>query len=319
MKWILNISFAMLLIFPAKSQTGTTYLEKQDFLIGEQVHLTYHFTMTEKGEVKWEPFKGVIPVQSKNPKNSKDSKKVTNIDIVDAFVDTILFIKGKKEWFGTCVLTAWDSGHFVIPRTSLLFANKTITFPETFFKVRLSKKIEGKDIYDIDENFEKISDEPFSFGHFFSKYWYVLLFIVLLIMSIFLYFKFKKGNQDSVEMKQLSLEEQIVLAIEELERNKWWAVGKLKEHYVQLSFIMRSYLSKRYSIHLLEKTTHETELLLTQKGVEKGIIENIILILSQSDFVKFAKSEPEEITAVRLSALAKKIVQETTIMATKNA
>jgi hypothetical protein len=319
MKGMLYIAFTVLLVFSSKSQTGTTYLEKQDFLIGEQVHLTYHFTMTEKGEVKWEPFKGVIPVQSKNPKNSKGSEKVTNIDIVDAFVDTILFIKGKKEWFGTCVLTAWDSGHFVIPRTSLLFANKTITFPETFFKVRLSKKIEGKDIYDIDENFEKLSDEAFSIGHFFTKYWYVLLFIVLLIMSIFLYFKFKKGNQDSVKMKQLSLEEQTVLAIEELERNKWWAVGKLKEHYVQLSFIMRSYLSKRYSIHLLEKTTHETELLLTQKGVEKGIIENIILILSQSDFVKFAKSEPEEITAVRLSALAKKIVQETSIIVTKNA
>jgi RNA-binding protein YhbY len=311
MKWILYIAFIVFVIFSGRSQTGTTYLEKQDVLIGEKISLTYHFSMPKNGEIKIEPFKNVISVKNKNPKNKQESKNRTEIEILDAFFDTMMVIEGHNEWFGTYVITAWDSGLFVIPRTSLLYLGKQINFPETYLKVSLSKKIKGKGIYDIEENFQKISPEPFSFKKFHNDNWMWIYPVLLLIIGVFMYFKFVRGYKSTTFLNELTLEEKTILKIEELEKSKLWTLGKLKEHYVSLSFIMRAYLSIRYNINLLEKTTHEAKLLLTQKGLNQVLIENITTILEQSDLVKFAKSEPEEITALRLSVLAKKIVKET--------
>ena len=85
----------------------------------------------------------------------------------------------------------------------------------------------------------------------------------------------------------------------------------MKEHFVELSYILRSYLTSRYDISLLEKTTYETTVLLTRKGLEEETVDVIIRILSQSDMVKFAKSKPDVIAILRISALAKQVVAET--------
>ena len=75
--------------------------------------------------------------------------------------------------------------------------------------------------------------------------------------------------------------------------------------------ILRMYLTSRFEISLLEKTTYETKLLLTQKGLNDETVEVIARILSEADMVKFAKSEPDVIAILRVSTLARQIVAET--------
>ena len=65
-------------------------------------------------------------------------------------------------------------------------------------------------------------------------------------------------------------------------------------HYIELSFILRKYLSERFGIHLLEKTTIEAQLILKQYGLSEKLLSEIGIILNGSDMVKFAKSAPEE-------------------------
>ena len=69
-------------------------------------------------------------------------------------------------------------------------------------------------------------------------------------------------------------------------------------------------MSDILQIHLLEKTTSETKLLLAQKGIKKDLIAKIEDVLQQSDMVKFAKSTPDEITILSVSIIAKEIIQE---------
>ena len=85
----------------------------------------------------------------------------------------------------------------------------------------------------------------------------------------------------------------------------------MKKHFVELSYILRSYLTTRYDISLLEKTSYQTKILLTEKGLNKETVDVVSRILSQSDMVKFAKSKPELIEILRISTLAKQIVVET--------
>jgi RNA-binding protein YhbY len=104
-----------------------------------------------------------------------------------------------------------------------------------------------------------------------------------------------------------------------LDNAKLWEKGKLKEHFVELSFILRSYLTSRYTVSLLEKTSFETKLILAKKGLNEGTIVAIARILSESDMVKFAKSEPELMAILKVSTLAKQIVAETSPLEFDNA
>jgi sulfur transfer complex TusBCD TusB component (DsrH family) len=69
----------------------------------------------------------------------------------------------------------------------------------------------------------------------------------------------------------------------------------------------------------LEKTTYETKLLLQQKGLEDRTIDTIILLLTESDMVKFAKSQPEEIAILKIDQYAREIVAETSQFEIENA
>ena len=118
--------------------------------------------------------------------------------------------------------------------------------------------------------------------------------------------------------KELTITEQTIIAINTLENLRLWEKQKTKEHFIELSLLIRTYLSSRFTINLLEKTTFETKLLLQQKGLEDKTIDTIILLLTESDMVKFAKSLPEEIAILKIDQIAREIVAETTQLEIEN-
>jgi hypothetical protein len=110
---------------------------------------------------------------------------------------------------------------------------------------------------------------------------------------------------------EISLKAKTLLAIDALEKAEMWRKDQLKEHFVELSYILRSYLTARYELSLLDKTTNETRLLLTQVGLRKDIVETILRLLSHSDMVKFAASEPAEELIQKSLFLLRQTVAET--------
>ena len=313
MRLFLNTVYLILAISTGYSQVGSTIIESNEIEVGQQIMLTYHFTLEDNSKVVYAPFQKALPVQRNLKPGEKQSTEKSELEIAAPFLDTILIVAGKKEWFGTYTITGWEEGSFIISHTSLLLNGKKIDFPSAIVNVKLVKEIKGKDIYDIRESFAKIPDAPFSIKQFHSDNWWWIYPLLALIIGFFIYKKVKKAKlvkTDSVKI-ELSLMKKTILAIEQLDQRKLWSTGNLKEHYVELSFIFRTYLSKRFEINLLEKTTYEAKLLLTQKGLSKNTIETIGEILDQSDMVKFAKSSPEEIIALRLSQIAKEIIEQT--------
>jgi len=105
------------------------------------------------------------------------------------------------------------------------------------------------------------------------------------------------------------LEEITIQKIDELNSKKLWMKNQLKEHYVELSYILRIYLSQKLTLNLLEKTSEEAILLLSTLSLEETLLDEIQLILEQSDLVKFAKSIPEEFVIIKNSNLTKEIIK----------
>jgi len=314
MKWFTHIAFSILPILSFGQELSAT-LNHTQILVGEQVTYTLKIVLNHGMKIQYEPFQAAIPGKLQNLKTHLSSSKKIDLEILIPFSDTLM--KGTKQdtWIGTYIITCWDSGTVVLPEQIVVIADSTFYFPESRLNCNLVPSIKNQDLYDIRESFadvpdpktrlDKIKDYGWTNG-----YW----LFPLLIIAVFVFIQLrrhKKAAKPATRIAETSLKDKTIFAIESLEKQKLWEQGKLKTHYVELSYIMRAYLSNRYELNLLEKTTIETRLLLRQVGLHPETIDGLMTILNQADMVKFAQSNPDEITILKVSILAKQIFAET--------
>lgn len=301
------------------SQEGSVSLSQNSILIGENITLTYRITLQKNTTFKFIPKQNILPSYRKSKTGILSSATSDDIEILSPFHDTVFTMKDSKIWIGIYQITAWDSGTFVLENSSILIDDSTFFFPNIELTASLVKAKQGQDIYDIKESFAEIPNEPFSIKKFAKNNWWWLSLIAISLVVYLIYKRFKTLNKQIPVFKELSLKDRTLIAIDALEKERLWEKNKVKEHFVELSFILRSYLSSRFEINLLEKTTHETKLLLQQKGLHDETIIVIISILFESDMVKFAKSQPDEISVLKISQLARQVVAETSPIEFENA
>jgi hypothetical protein len=271
--------------------------------IGQAFEVKYQFSADSLTEVLFDAFESEITVVEKKDSSvlSADSK---TIELLLPFQDTSF----ANNWVGRYTVTAWDSGIFIIPGPKIIFQDSTYQFDDLVFQCLLVSKKQDVDLYDIRENFTELPTKPFSFIDFLINWWWAILIIIIVL--VFLQWKYRKPKVVEVK-KEMSLKDRTLLAVDSLEEAKLWEKDRLKEHFVELSYIMRRYLSARYSDSLMEKTTEEIKFYLINKGLERDTVETITRILSSSDMVKFAKSKPDLISILKFSNLARQIVTET--------
>jgi hypothetical protein len=299
-------------VFMASSSMGQTLdakVSQSQLMVGERITLIYSVKFGLNDSIYFNPKTNVIPVRNTTEESSLSSKGI-DFEIIDVFKDSFIVQNKSKQWVGQYVITAWDSGVYILPGPIVVINDSTYSFKDLTVICHLVDPIDGMDIYDIKENYSDIPALPFSIISFLKNHWWWLS-LILVGLIVLLYFKLRKKEEHVEEKRPISLKEKTLIAIEALENAKLWEKNRLKEHFVELSYILRSYLTSRYDVQLLEKTTYETRLILTKKGLNDETVDIIAKILSESDMVKFAKSKPDVIAILRVSTLAKQIVAET--------
>lgn len=312
MKWMLSHIVLFLFAVGVNAQSAKTNVSQKSILVGEKITLTYTLTIDSKSKKpNFRPAVGVIPSRLKSKTGSLSNAISDNIEVETPFKDTL--IKGKKysTWTGTYEITAWDEGNYVISGPTISVDDSTLYFPDAEIQVKLVSAKKGQDIYDIKESFAEIPEEPFSIKQFVSSNWWWLIPLILIPLIYWAVRKVKNAEKQPERIKEMPLKERTLLAIDALEKSKLWEKNQVKEHFSELTFILRSYLSARYNINLLEKTSYETKLLLTQRGLHPETIQVISAILNEADMVKFAKSHPDEIAIYKHAQLARQVVAET--------
>jgi hypothetical protein len=121
--------------------------------------------------------------------------------------------------------------------------------------------------------------------------------------------KRSKLNQSA----EMSLADRAILAINELEKLQLWKSDRHKDHFVELSFILRSFLSAYFELSLLEKTTAETLILLKQKNLSVAQTNSVEFVLMHADMVKFAKALMVENYILDLDNQARNCIQQTEV------
>ena len=272
------------------------YVRRNSFFIGEQTELIYEV----KGVKKTDKL-SFIP----------QKKKITGangVEIIGEFQDTLIPSGKVFTWQGSYTITAWDSGRVTIPETTILINDSVLQLNALNLFIKTTKIKEGKGLYDIKEGFEEV---PSSTSLFFQKYWGWIVGGLLLILGIILYFKFRKKKEKKAPEITLSLKEATIKEIDVLFEKRLWENEGLKEHYFQLSLILRTYLGKRYTLSMMDKTSYQIEVLLGQLNLHHSLQTEINLMLNQADLVKFAKSSPDITEVTRSIQHAKDIVTKT--------
>jgi hypothetical protein len=307
MRSCLRILLILLLWSPARAQTNSA-LRDAELEIGEQTSLIYTFQLPEKSrQLHFAPRTGTIETLKQANAGSLTSHQKGTLEIIDKFRDST-FQKGKQTvWIGQYKVTAWDTGYYVIPGPQLVFNDSTYTFDPVLIHITAPYAEAGKDLYDIEESFSDFPDDPFYWLR--KNYGWLIGGVALLLIAFILYKR--RSKTPPVAPKQLTLRERTLLAIDALDAAKLWERGQIKEHHTELSFLLRAYLGARYELNFLEQTTFQTTALLHQQGLETDTIETIRVILDQSDLVKFAKSAPTALAILKISALARQVVAET--------
>ena len=290
-------------------------ISRSSILIGEPVLVKY-IVKTAKGDtIVFSEKMDVIPAQLKVGGGSL-TQKGTDFELITPFRDSVVPMGKSKKWLGEYALTAWEDGEYILPGPEILINDSTYRFKDLTIKVNLVAQKKNVELYGIRENFTEIPIEPVSVRamKFLKRNWWWIAIVVVALILGWLIARRRRWDRELANKKvekPVTLKVRTIMAVEALDKSELWKKDQLKEHFVELSYILRSYLTSRYGISLLDKTTEQTKILLTQQGLNDETVDVIARILSQSDMVKFAQSRPDVIAILRQSTLVKQIIAET--------
>lgn len=320
MKYAIYFLMVVGSVFTSHSQQLLEEISQDNIQIGEPVSVRYILKTKLTDTLTFAEKHSVIEGRFKN--GGSLSQKGAEFEIIGAFHDTIITLGMNKKWIGEYVITAWEDGEYILPGPSISINDSTFRFNDLAVEVTLVDQKKDVDLYGIRENFTEIPDQPFSPMKFIKENWWWIAIVAGALIFGWLLVRRRRWDKEienREDIRPMNLKERTIKAVEALDNSELWNKGQLKEHFVELSYILRSYLTARYNISLLEKTTEQTKYVLTKQGLNDETVDTIARILSQSDMVKFAQSKPDTISILRQSTLVKQIIAETSPLDFDNA
>lgn len=212
------------------------------------------------------------------------------VEVIESFdIDTL-----KNRLIKKYALTSFDSGRYVIPRQRVFVWSQEYLTDSLMIDVNtVAVDTTKQQMYTI----KSIQNEPYTFDDFKSYLWWLLG--ALLFIGIILYFVLrKKETIEEIEAKippyQLALKR-----LSELDEKQLWQRNKIKQYYVELTDIVRTYIERELNIPALESTTDELLESITDfnsssnaLNIPKETIDKLDKLLKEADLVKFAKFKP---------------------------
>jgi len=278
LKYILSLLVAAFVFANVSAQQVQVKakLDTNEALIGDQIGLELSVLQSANDTV-------LLPIF--------ENKLTDNIEVIEQFApDTLKQINGTLEIKQKVLITAFDSGQYVIPHIPFLYVNDTLKSNALLFKVNTVPIDTTKAIKDIKGPYEA----PVSLAEIFPWVFGGLGLILLILLLIYIIRKIIRKEPFIRKVKPL--EPAHVIAYRDLKKLKeqnLWQKEKIKEYYTELTDILRKYLWNRYAIRTLERTSDE---ILQSLKNSPFYDEQPYLLLKDifylSDLVKFAKFKP---------------------------
>ncbi len=217
----------------------------------------------------------------------------------------------------TITVTSFDSGTYILPEVSFSYraasSDKLLTAstdPLTIqvFTVPVDTSADIRDIRTV---------EKAPFDTMLLIWILVAVLAVILILTAIWWYRRKK-RKSTLDMEKVP--EQIIPAhvaaleaLKNLEEERLWQNGKVKQYYTGLTDILRIYIGQRWGLNALELTSDEILSGSFMVTLSKEISEDLERLLRLADLVKFAKLLPQSAENESSIQLAVKFVNNTAL------
>ncbi len=278
----------MLLAVTAGSQNVSAIIERDKILIGEQVNLILK-TENVTGIAQWFAMPDTV-----NHIEVVNRSKIDTIQVVDKLI-----------FQQTITITSFDSGTWQIPALTIQTEdnNQLATTPLTLevLPVDVSQMQEYNDIKEIIE-VETTANKT------------ILLIIVAitLISLAFLYWFIKRGKKQKVKAPLLAANlapvDWALQQLTNLQQQQLTHHNQVKDHYLQLTNILRQYFYLQLNQQSLHQTTDEWMVSLHTLPIGADGKISFLQLLRLADTVKFAKYLPPPAENDQSVETAKKMV-----------
>jgi hypothetical protein len=286
----------------AYPQKAVLSLDTSSIRIGERVQLRLSATLPKSASIYWPAISDTLTASVEVASKSKVDTNATS----------------RKEFINysqTILITSFDTGFHYIPPFTVYYSHAGDTSKYellsegVYLKVKVVEVDTTKAIRDIRGPIQA----PLTFAEL-APYLGGVALIGLIIGLIWYYFWRKRMNKPlfPVITRTQGPPWQIALQnLDSLEDQKLWQIGKIKEYYSALTDIIRHYLHQQYNIDAMEMITSEILEAYDLAGLRSDSRRLLTDILTQADFVKFAKAIPQRTENELSMTNARKFIDET--------
>lgn len=142
----------------------------------------------------------------------------------------------------------------------------------------------------------------------------VLIALIVIAAAYYMYRRYKKKKAEQpVKKKIIKIPAHVraLTALDNLENEKLWQKGMVKEYHSNITGIIRGYFEERFNLPALELTTSEQMQQLKRVSSAENILSMTNEFLNNADLVKFAKFIPLPSVNEAMMKQAKEIVNNT--------
>ncbi|HAD14062.1 MAG TPA: hypothetical protein DCF33_16690 [Saprospirales bacterium] len=215
-----------------------------------------------------------------------------------------------------------EKGHFSKTLTVLFFNEDTLLLPALNIPLRNGDTLQTNTL-DLVVKATPSPDDlndmaPIKDIHREASDWtdylpWVIGILAVMALLWLLYFLTLKRQKARLLSRSIALppHELALKKLDALKQKNWIATGQVKEHYAELTDILREYLEKRFEVPALESTTQETVQALQGLEFPNSLIAPLQQLLEEADLAKFARSIPEKSFYESSFSLARQLVLDT--------
>jgi hypothetical protein len=261
--------------------------------VGEEFSFYFEIECQEKDVINYLPNKkALFALRAHTGKTSLDSLK---LELLSPFKEKKEKIQGKTYWTGEYSLICFDTGYLILQPITVKVNEKNVQIPPALLRVNLVAKNKNIDIYDIEESFAVIPDPKTDWlGIMKIVGLWLLLLICLVALIYFVFIRGKKKAEDPSLERKLTSHEKTIQGLNALMKKQMWKNDREKEHFTEMSLIIRKFLNEEFNNRFEGKTSFEIQIILRKNHFSSKQLNDLGLILNVSDMVKFAKSSVEE-------------------------
>jgi hypothetical protein len=264
----------------AQAPTVKTSVDKNDILIGQQIHYKVETSMPDNTyRLNWfsmpDSFGNFVPIL----KNKIDSS----------------YSNGNLNFSQQITITSFDSGRQVIPPLALSFS--TLDTDSTFniftdsipINVTYAPADSVLPFHDI----KNIIEVKKTFQWWI---WALIAAGVILLTLLIIYFvrKSRKKKDTEIFESKLSPYEEAMQSLNQLQQENLLEKHEFKEYHSRLSDILKRYLSRKTNTYQMHLTTDELLIELNELDLSKEKISGFAGCLRMGNAVKFARYIPPE-------------------------